>query len=77
MIGTVTLEPIAFHGWSAWRLANDLISVVAVPELGGRVLSIKLADHEFLFMNAGLRHKEASSRRATLRGHRREGKEKT
>ncbi len=54
MIGTLTLEPIAFHGWSAWRLANDLISVVAVPELGGRVLSIKLADHEFLFMNAGL-----------------------
>jgi len=30
------------------------VSVVAVPELGGRVLSLKLADYEFLFMNAAL-----------------------
>ncbi len=48
------IERIDFHGWAAWRLFNDRVSVVAVPELGGRVLSLKLADHEFLFMNSTL-----------------------
>jgi len=59
--GVCQLEPITFHGWSAWRLANNQVSMVAVPELGGRVMSLKLAEHEFLFMNSALAGKRFTS----------------
>jgi len=48
------LEPITFHGWSAYRLANGFITAVVVPELGGRIMSLKLGPYEYLFLNKAL-----------------------
>jgi hypothetical protein len=36
-----TLSDVTWHGWSAIRLADAAVSVVVVPELGGRVVSLR------------------------------------
>ncbi len=36
------------------RLSNGLVTVVAVPELGGRIMSLALGPYEYLFMNPAL-----------------------
>ena len=53
-----TLRETDFHGWSALRLDNGLVSALVVPEIGGRLLKFTLGEHPFLFVNeqlAGLR----------------------
>ena len=53
-----TLRETDFHGWSALRLDNGLVSALVVPEIGGRLLQFALGEHPFLFVNeqlAGLR----------------------
>ena len=42
------------HGWSAIVLRNELVSVTAVPLIGGRVMSFKLGAREYLFTNPAL-----------------------
>lgn len=49
---------IEFHqvdDWQTYRLSNSLISALAVPDVGGRVLEFQLADHQFFFVNESLR----------------------
>ncbi|MCB0039925.1 MAG: DUF4380 domain-containing protein [Caldilinea sp.] len=47
-------EPVTFRGWSAWRLANEFVQLIAVPKIGGRVMAYDLGDHPFLFVDPGL-----------------------
>lgn len=47
-------EPIPFRGWSGWRLANEFIQLIAVPEIGGRVMACDLGSHSFLFVDPDL-----------------------
>jgi len=47
-------EEFDFHGWQALRLSNGLVTVVAVPAAGGRILSYQLGDHEYLWQNPDL-----------------------
>jgi hypothetical protein len=35
-------------------LSNELISLVAVPDIGGRLMSLRLGPHEYLFLNQEL-----------------------
>jgi hypothetical protein len=44
-------EPIDFHGWRAIRLTNEFVAIVLVPDIGGRVMSLTLGAHEYLFRN--------------------------
>jgi len=50
----LSASPVEFHGWNAYRLANRFISLVAVPDIGGRIMAYDLADHPFLFVNPHL-----------------------
>lgn len=53
-IGNIFSEHITFQGWAAVRLTNDLLELIAVPELGGRVMSLRLGAYQFLFTNPDL-----------------------
>ncbi len=49
-----TLERIEFRGWQAIALANEVVRLVAVPDIGGRVMAYDLGDHPFLFVDPTL-----------------------
>lgn len=49
-----TTEPIVYHGWDALKLKNQMLEVVAVPEIGGRMMQFKLGPHDFVFRNPEL-----------------------
>jgi len=44
-------EEIDYHGWRALRLTNGMVTVVAVPDIGGRIMEYKLGAHPFLWTN--------------------------
>ncbi len=46
--------PVTFRGWAAWRLANEFVHLIAVPEIGGRVMAYDLGEHRFLFVDPDL-----------------------
>ena len=40
-----------YKGWAALRMSNGLVTVVAVPAIGGRIMEYKLGNHPFLWTN--------------------------
>ena len=46
---------VNFEGWNAIELANGLLRVVVVPEIGGRIIQMFLGDQPFLYINPKLR----------------------
>ncbi|HTV55570.1 MAG TPA: DUF4380 domain-containing protein [Terriglobia bacterium] len=40
-----------YGGWKAIRLSNGLIDVVVAPEIGGRIIQLRLASRDFLYVN--------------------------
>jgi len=40
-----------YHGWPALFMKNGLVTVVAVPAIGGRIIEYKLGSHPFLWVN--------------------------
>jgi hypothetical protein len=51
---TVTNEPIEYHGWQAFRLANEWIHLTVAPGIGGRVIQFELGEHPFFWVNPEL-----------------------
>jgi len=49
--GAAQATETEFHGWKALQLTNGLITVTAVPQIGGRVMEYKLGSHPFLWVN--------------------------
>ncbi len=47
----VEVTQVQYHGWPALRMANGLVTVVAVPDIGGRIMEYKLNGHPFLWSN--------------------------
>ena len=45
------LDNIDYRGWHAIRLSNGLISLIIVPQIGGRAIQLKLGDQELFFVN--------------------------
>jgi hypothetical protein len=43
------MEP--YHRWQAIRLSNGFVELVAVPEIGGRILQLRLGDQEYFYVN--------------------------
>ena len=43
-----------YQGWETLRLANPLIELQILPEIGGRIIQFKLGDREFLWVNPQL-----------------------
>jgi hypothetical protein len=46
------VEEVAFEGWKAEQIANPWVTVVIVPQLGGRVIQVHFDGHPYLFVNA-------------------------
>ncbi|MGE5531460.1 MAG: DUF4380 domain-containing protein [Bacteroidota bacterium] len=44
-------EEIDYHGWRALRLTNGMVTLVAVPDIGGRIMEYKLGGHPYLWTN--------------------------
>jgi hypothetical protein len=45
------LETVNYKGWNAYRLANGLVSLIVVPDIGGRAIQFSLGDKELFFVN--------------------------
>jgi hypothetical protein len=48
------IERADFRGWPAVYLRNDLVTLVAVPDIGGRIMAYDLGDYPFLFVDRDL-----------------------
>lgn len=49
--GHALADLVDFHGWpGAVRLANGIVTVTTVPQVGGRTLDYRLGAHNFLFV---------------------------
>ena len=44
-------QPSTYRGWNTLSLSNDLLELQIAPEIGGRVIQIKLDRYEYLFVN--------------------------
>lgn len=44
-------QEVDYHGWRALRLTNGMVTVVAVPDAGGRLMEYKLGGHPYLWAN--------------------------
>jgi hypothetical protein len=47
----VEVTQVEYRGWQALRMSNGLIVLIAVPDIGGRVVEYKLNGHPFLWTN--------------------------
>jgi len=41
----------SYQGWEALRLGNGIIDLIVVPSIGGRILQLRLAGEEYLYVN--------------------------
>ncbi|MBZ5565323.1 MAG: DUF4380 domain-containing protein [Acidobacteriia bacterium] len=46
---TITAEN--YKGWKALRVANGILEVFIVPEIGGRIIQLRLGENDFLYVN--------------------------
>ena len=53
-MGSVTYKRADFRGWNAVYLSNELVSLVAVPDIGGRIMEYNLGEYEYLFVDPDL-----------------------
>jgi len=49
-----SLEKTNFRGWDAFTLRNGLVNLVAVPDIGGRIMAFDLGDYPFFFVDPDL-----------------------
>lgn len=42
---------VDYHGWRALRLTNGMVTLLAVPAAGGRIIEYKLGGHPYLWSN--------------------------
>lgn len=52
-----TASEVDYFGWKALKLDNGLVTLIAVPDIGGRIMEYKLGGHSFLWVNASQRGK--------------------
>ena len=53
-VSDCSIEHISFQGWEAVRLSNGLVSLVAVPDVGGRIMAYNLGDYPYLWFDRNL-----------------------
>lgn len=50
-LGNVRVAEAKYHGWESLKLTNGIVTVVAVPAIGGRIMEYKLGGHPYLWVN--------------------------
>jgi hypothetical protein len=48
---SVEVTAAEYRGWQALRMSNGLVTLIAVPDIGGRIMEYKLNGHPFLWTN--------------------------
>ena len=48
------IDRIDFHGWQAAKLSNGIVDLVAVPDVGGRIMAFDLGNYPFLWFDRNL-----------------------
>ena len=43
-----------FRGWDAYFLENEFVRVVAVPDIGGRIMAYDLGDYAYIYVEPEL-----------------------
>jgi len=51
-------KPSSYRGWKSLELSNGLVELQVVPEIGGRVIQLKLGGFEYLWVNEQLAGKD-------------------
>ncbi len=51
------LRPSNYLGWDVYSLENEWMKICIAPQLGGRIIQLELAGHEFLYANQDLSQK--------------------
>ena len=51
------IEKTRYRGWSAYRLTNGIVSLYVTPQIGGRIIQMRLGDQEYFFVNHDLEGK--------------------
>ena len=47
----LSCRQINFYGWNAYEIGNDLIRLVAVPDIGGRIMAYDLGPYPYLYVD--------------------------
>lgn len=50
-----TIRKVNFEGWDAYELTNGLVQLFVVPQIGGRIIQMRLGEESFLYINPRLR----------------------
>ena len=50
----ITHQQIDFRGWNAYEISNGLIRLVAVPDIGGRIMAYDLGPYAYLYVDRTL-----------------------
>jgi hypothetical protein len=50
----LSCHPINFLGWNAYEIGNGLIRLVAVPDIGGRIMAYDLGPYAYLYIDPDL-----------------------
>src|SRR5215470_3174061 len=45
------IEAVDYKGWQAQQLSNRWVQLVVVPQIGGRLMRVSFAGHDYLFVN--------------------------
>lgn len=46
-----TIDISNYRGWKSLRLANGILELFVVPEIGGRIIQLRLGDREYFYVN--------------------------
>jgi hypothetical protein len=49
-----TIERATFRGWDAFYLRNGIVTLIAVPDIGGRIMAFDLGDYPLFFIDPAL-----------------------
>lgn len=50
----ISHKQIDFHGWNGYEISNGLIRLVAVPDIGGRIMAYDLGSYPYLYIDRQL-----------------------
>jgi hypothetical protein len=53
-MSTCSVRRDSFRGWNACYLENEYVRLVAVPDIGGRIMAYDLGPYSFLWVNADM-----------------------
>src|SRR6266436_2367777 len=45
------VEPVNYKGWQAQQVSNAWITLIFVPQIGGRLMQVTFDGHPYLFVN--------------------------